>query len=84
MKLLAIETATDACSVAFQWGEALVERSSNQPRAHAGLVLEMIQECLGESALELSDLDALVFGLSLIHISEPTRLDARSRMPSSA
>jgi len=62
MKLLAIETATDACSVAFQWGEALVERSSNQPRAHAGLVLEMIQECLGESALELSDLDALVFG----------------------
>ena len=23
-------------------------------------------------------------GLSLIHISEPTRLDARSRMPSSA
>ena len=26
----------------------------------------------------------IVFALSLIHISEPTRLDARSRMPSSA
>ena len=32
----------------------------------------------------LIDLERNDLGLSLIHISEPTRLDARSRMPSSA
>jgi tRNA threonylcarbamoyladenosine biosynthesis protein TsaB len=62
MKLLAIETATDACSVALQPGGALVERCSSEPRVHAALVLEMVHECLGESALGLSDLDLLVFG----------------------
>jgi tRNA threonylcarbamoyl adenosine modification protein YeaZ len=62
MKLLAIETATDACSVALQSGESLAERFSSEPRIHAALVLEMVYECLRESALELPDLDVLVFG----------------------
>ena len=62
MKLLAIETATDACSVALQSGGTLAERSSSEPRVHAALVLEMVYECLRESALELPDLDVLVFG----------------------
>ena len=62
MNLLAIETATDACSVALREGDALVERFSAEPRVHADCVLRMVDECLREAAIAIEDLDALVFG----------------------
>jgi len=62
MKLLAIETATDACSVAVDLDGQLIERETREPRAHAERVLEMVRECLGEAQVALADLDALVFG----------------------
>jgi tRNA threonylcarbamoyladenosine biosynthesis protein TsaB len=62
VKLLAIETATDRCSVAVQFGEGLAERVTDAPRSHAEQVLKMVRDCLEESGLELAALDALVFG----------------------
>lgn len=62
MKLLAIETATDRCSVALLSGDTLTERETDRPRAHAERVLGMARDCLAASGLRLGDLDALVFG----------------------
>jgi len=62
MKILAIETASDACSCALRVGEAVVERHIVAPRRHAELVLSMVEELLGESGLALTALDALAFG----------------------
>ena len=47
-------------------------------------VLEYIARYTHRVAIANSRIKSLDQGLSLIHISEPTRLDARSRMPSSA
>ena len=62
MKLLAIETASDACSCALLAGEGCLERHRVAPRRHAELVLSMVKELLDESGIELAHLDALAFG----------------------
>ena len=62
MKLLAIETAGDACSCALLVDEACFERHRIAPRRHAELVLAMIQDLLDEASLALGALDALAFG----------------------
>jgi len=61
MRLLAIETATEACSVALCLGTDLLERSELAPRAHAELLLPWIGELLAEGGVRLADLDALAF-----------------------
>lgn len=62
MKLLAIDTATDACTVALQIGHELVERVAITPRDHARLLLPMIDEVLAEGGIGVAALDALAFG----------------------
>lgn len=62
MKLLAIETASDACSCALLTDECCFERHRVAPRRHAELVLSMVEELLDEAGLGLTDLDALAFG----------------------
>ncbi len=62
MKLLAIETASDACSCALLVDEDCFERHRIAPRRHAELVLAMVKELLDEAGLELANLDALAFG----------------------
>lgn len=62
MKLLAIDTASDACSGALLVDDGCFERYRIAPRQHAGLVLAMVQELLDEAGLALADLDALAFG----------------------
>ncbi|MDH3316995.1 MAG: tRNA (adenosine(37)-N6)-threonylcarbamoyltransferase complex dimerization subunit type 1 TsaB [Gammaproteobacteria bacterium] len=62
MKLLALDTSTDACSAAVYADKVIHERYQVAPRRHAQLLLSMVDAVLGETQLNLSDLDALAFG----------------------
>jgi len=62
VKLLAIETASDACSCALWVDAACIERYVLAPRRHAELVLGMVEALLAEAGVELAVLDALAFG----------------------
>lgn len=62
MNILAIETATEACSVALLHGDALLDRSELAPRRHAELVLPMAEELLAEAGITRRQLDAIAVG----------------------
>ncbi|MEW6612603.1 MAG: tRNA (adenosine(37)-N6)-threonylcarbamoyltransferase complex dimerization subunit type 1 TsaB [Pseudomonadota bacterium] len=60
--LLAIETATEACSVALLHGGEVTERFEVAPLGHAALVTAMIDQVLAEAGVRLGMLDAIAFG----------------------
>ncbi|HEV2608356.1 MAG TPA: tRNA (adenosine(37)-N6)-threonylcarbamoyltransferase complex dimerization subunit type 1 TsaB [Xanthomonadaceae bacterium] len=62
MKLLAIETATEACSVALWIDGDLRERYEVAPRRHAELVLPWADALLAEAGIAKSQLDAIAVG----------------------
>jgi tRNA threonylcarbamoyladenosine biosynthesis protein TsaB len=62
MKLLAIETCTEACSAAISTGDDVLERYQLAPQRHAELILPMVEDLLAEAGVSLRDLDALAFG----------------------
>ena len=69
-------------------GDEIVLSDGNYPATSSG---NLLVRCIGlgvpeilESILTLMPLDDYVESLSLIHISEPTRRNNLSRMPSSA
>jgi len=62
MKLLALDTATEACSAAVLAGERLVSRYLETDRGHAEQILGLIDATLAESGLRLRDLDGIAFG----------------------
>jgi tRNA threonylcarbamoyladenosine biosynthesis protein TsaB len=62
MNLLAIETATESCSVAVLAGDRLVARSELAPRRHAELLLPMCDEVLAQVGITRRDLDAIAVG----------------------
>ena len=62
MNLLAIETATEACSVALIHGDEVIARSELAPRRHAERVLPMADELLAEAGLARHALDAIAVG----------------------
>ena len=62
MNLLAIETATEACSVALVHGETVVARTELAPRRHAERVLPMADEVLAEAGIGKHALDAIAVG----------------------
>ncbi|WP_045463745.1 tRNA (adenosine(37)-N6)-threonylcarbamoyltransferase complex dimerization subunit type 1 TsaB [Vibrio hyugaensis] len=61
-KILAIDTATENCSVALLVNDQVISRSEVAPRDHTKKVLPMVDEVLKEAGLTLQDLDALAFG----------------------
>ncbi|NJD05148.1 MAG: tRNA (adenosine(37)-N6)-threonylcarbamoyltransferase complex dimerization subunit type 1 TsaB [Methylococcaceae bacterium] len=62
MNILALDTATEACSAALYLSGQLLERFRLAPRQHNQLILPMIDELLAEAGLSLGRLDALAFG----------------------
>lgn len=62
MKLLALDTATEACSCALLYDTAQFERSVMTTRHHAELILPMIDEIMQQANLRPQQLDAVVMG----------------------
>jgi tRNA threonylcarbamoyladenosine biosynthesis protein TsaB len=62
VKLLALDTATEACSAALYVDGDIIQRYQLAPREHTSLILQMLDDCLAEGGLSLSELDALAFG----------------------
>ena len=62
MKLLAVETATEACSAALSINGVITERFELAPKHHTRLILPMIDELMNEADLSVKELDALAFG----------------------
>jgi tRNA threonylcarbamoyladenosine biosynthesis protein TsaB len=59
MKLLAFETATEACSVALYLDGEIIERHEIAPRLHAEYVLPWAEALLAEAGVKRSQLDAI-------------------------
>jgi len=62
LKILAIDTATEQCSVALKVGDHSITRGTVTPRGHADLILPMIQDVLDEAGITLKQMDVLAFG----------------------
>lgn len=62
MRLLAIDTATEACSVALQTPQGVFEQWIEAPREHGDRVLGMVDAVLEEAGIVAADLDCIAFG----------------------
>ncbi len=62
MKLLAVETATPACSAALLVDGEILEKYELAPREHTKLILPMIDSLMAEAGLSVQQLDGLAFG----------------------
>ncbi|SDH70040.1 tRNA threonylcarbamoyladenosine biosynthesis protein TsaB [Vibrio xiamenensis] len=62
VKILALDTSTENCSVALLIDDRIYSRSEVAPRDHTKKVLPMVDEVLKEAGVELKQLDALAFG----------------------
>lgn len=63
MKLLAFETATEACSVAVWVDGEVRERHEIAPRRHAALALPWADALLAEAGVAKAQLDAIAVGI---------------------
>ncbi len=61
-KILALETATDACSAALLVDGEINERFEIAPRRHTDIILPMIAELLADAELAAQNIDAITFG----------------------
>ena len=59
MKVLAIDTVTEACSAALWINSEIIERFVIEPRGHTELILPMIESLLAEADISLGRLDAI-------------------------
>lgn len=62
MRILAIDTATEACSVAL-WNDGNINAHFELcPREHTQRILPMVRDILAANSITLTDIDALAFG----------------------
>lgn len=62
VKILAIDTSTENCSVALKVGNDIITRCEFAPREHTTKILPFVDSVLAQADLKLNNLDALVFG----------------------
>ncbi|MCW5588162.1 MAG: tRNA (adenosine(37)-N6)-threonylcarbamoyltransferase complex dimerization subunit type 1 TsaB [Legionellales bacterium] len=62
LNILAIETSTDACSVALAQGHDIQEIFNLAPQQHAKIILPLIEELLKRTKVTRQQLDAIAFG----------------------
>lgn len=62
MKILALDTSTEFCSVAL-WRDGTVDaREAHAGQRHSELLIPMVDELLGRHGIEVRDLDGIAFG----------------------
>jgi len=61
-KILALDTSTDACSVALACDGVITEEFAVIPREHTKRLLPMVDQILSAQGISLADLDAIAFG----------------------
>ncbi|WP_067519790.1 tRNA (adenosine(37)-N6)-threonylcarbamoyltransferase complex dimerization subunit type 1 TsaB [Endozoicomonas ascidiicola] len=62
MKILALDTATEACSVALNLDGEVIEHFELSPRRHSRDLLPMVESLLAKAGVTLKQLDAIAFG----------------------
>ncbi len=62
LRILAIETATEACSAALYIDGDVIQRYQLAPRQHVGLILPFVDELFSEAGITVNQLDAVAFG----------------------
>ena len=62
MRVLAIDTATERCSVALRINGQTIDRVIDTPRGHADLILPLVRDVLAEGGVRLADLDGIAYG----------------------
>ena len=62
MKILAIDTSSEACSAALCIQDAIISRYEIAPRLHAELILPMVDQLLKQAEISLQQLDAIAYG----------------------
>jgi tRNA threonylcarbamoyladenosine biosynthesis protein TsaB len=62
MKVLAIDTATERCSIALRIDGEVLTRSIDTARGHADNVLPMLDELMRDARLTLRELDGIAYG----------------------
>ena len=62
MKLLALDTSSDACSVALQLDNTISETHVVEPKQHTRLLIPMIRDLLRDAGVQLQDLDTIILG----------------------
>ena len=62
MKLLALDTSTEACSAALYIDGEISQRYEIAPRRHSSLLLPMVDQLIKGAGIKKSDLDAIAFG----------------------
>jgi len=62
MRILALDTATEACSCALLMSDRLLRRDTELRKGHTEHILPMVDELLREAAITLPMLDAIAFG----------------------
>jgi tRNA threonylcarbamoyladenosine biosynthesis protein TsaB len=62
MKILALDTATEALSVSLAVGAQQLDRYFEIERGHAEQLLPLVEQVLADSGVSLQDLDAIAFG----------------------
>lgn len=60
--LLAIDTATEACSVALLYKDNIYHQYDVIPRLHAQKLLPMIKQVIDDAGIDLTVVDSLAFG----------------------
>ncbi|WP_315980787.1 tRNA threonylcarbamoyladenosine biosynthesis protein TsaB [Aliamphritea spongicola] len=69
--ILALDTSTDACSVALSYNGELLEDFRIIPRQHTKQLLPMVEEILTEAGISVAQLDAIAFGRGRDHCRYP-------------
>lgn len=62
MKILALDTTQEYCSVALLIDDQTYTREELAPRSHTDLILPQVEYVLAEAGIQLAQLDALAFG----------------------